>query len=203
MSEHKSESTALPALREPDMVRLAEELVASATDRGIALTGEGGLLTELTRKVLQSALEAEMSHHLGYDRHDPMGRGSGNSRNGSTPKTVTTEIGKVTVDVPRDRDGSFDPRVVPKHQRRLAGFDDAVISLYGKGMTTGDIAGHLSEVYDSDVSSHCHQQGRRRDEGVAVATAGPGLAGDHHRRDRVEGPKRAASRTGPFTWRWA
>jgi len=134
------------------MVRLAEELVASATDRGIALTGAGGLLTEFTRKVLQSALEAEMSHHLGYDRHDPAGRGSGNSRNGSTPKTVTTEIGKVTLDVPRDRDGSFEPRIVAKHQRRLAGFDEAVISLYGKGMTTGDIAAHLSEVYDTEVS---------------------------------------------------
>jgi transposase-like protein len=134
------------------MVRLAEELVASATDRGLALTGEGGLLTALTKQVLQSALEAEMAHHLGYDRHDPVGRGSGNSRNGSTPKTVTTEIGKMTVEVPRDREGSFEPRIVPKHQRRLAGFDEAVISLYGKGMTTGDIAAHLAEVYDTDVS---------------------------------------------------
>lgn len=152
MSEHGTESTTVPAVREPDMVRLAEELVASATDRGVALTGEGGLLTALTRQVLQSALEAEMAHHLGYDRHDPVGRGSGNSRNGSTPKTVTTEIGKVTVDVPRDRQGSFDPQIVAKHQRRLAGFDEAVISLYGKGMTTGDIAAHLAEVYDTDVS---------------------------------------------------
>nr|WP_179503820.1 IS256 family transposase [Nocardioides daedukensis] len=134
------------------MVALAEELVASASGRGIALTGEDGLLTALTRQVLQSALEAEMSHHLGYDRHDPVGRNRGNSRNGSTPKTVTTEIGKVTVDVPRDREGSFEPRIVAKHQRRLAGFDEAVISLYGKGMTTGDIAAHLGEVYDTDVS---------------------------------------------------
>lgn len=76
------------------MVRLAEELVASATDRGVALTGEGGLLTALTRQVLQSALVAEMADHLGYDRHDPIGRGSGNSCNGGRPKTVTTEIGK-------------------------------------------------------------------------------------------------------------
>lgn len=152
MSEHESESTSLPAVREPDMVRLAEELVASATDRGIALTGEQGLLTQLTRQVLQSALDAEMSHHLGYDKHDPAGHGSGNSRNGSTPKTVTTEIGQMTVDVPRDRSGTFDPQIVAKHQRRLAGFDEAVISLYGKGMTTGDIADHLAEVYDTSVS---------------------------------------------------
>lgn len=151
MSEHESES-ALPAVREPDMVRLAEELVASASDRGIALTGEGGLLTALTRQVLQSALEAEMAHHLGYDRGDPMGRNGANSRNGTTPKTVTTEIGKMTIEVPRDRAGTFEPQVVPKHQRRLAGFDDAVISLYGKGMTTGDIAAHLEEVYDTSVS---------------------------------------------------
>ncbi|MCW2752456.1 MAG: family transposase [Aeromicrobium sp.] len=152
MSEHESESTTVPAIREPDMVRLAEELVSSANDRGLALTGADGLLTALTRQVLQSALEVEMAQHLGYDRNDPAGRGSGNSRNGTTPKTVTTEIGKVTVDVPRDREGSFEPRIVPKHQRRLTGFDDAVISLYAKGMTTGDIAAHLAEVYDTDVS---------------------------------------------------
>lgn len=152
MSEHESESTALPAVREPDMVRLAEELVSSAKDRGLALTGEDGLLTALTRQVLQSALEAEMAHHLGYDRHDPAGRGSGNSRNGTSPKTITTEVGKVTVDVPRDREGSFESRIVAKHQRRLAGFDEAVISLYAKGMTTGDIAAHLAEVYDTEVS---------------------------------------------------
>jgi transposase-like protein len=152
MSEHESESTALPAVREPDMVRLAEELVASASDRGIALTGEGGLLTALTKQVLQSALEAEMAHHLGYDKHDPVGRGSGNSRNGSTPKTLTTEIGQFTVDIPRDREGTFEPQIVPKHQRRLAGFDEAVISLYAKGMTTGDIVGHLEDVYDTKIS---------------------------------------------------
>lgn len=152
MSEHESESTSLPVVREPDMVRLAEELVTSASDRGIALTGEQGLLTQLTRQVLQAALDAEMSHHLGYDKHDRAGHGSGNSRNGSTPKTVTTEIGQVTVDVPRDRAGTFDPQIVPKYQRRLAGFDEAVISLYGKGVTTGDIADHLAEVYDTSVS---------------------------------------------------
>ncbi len=134
------------------MSRLAEELVVSATERGIALTGDGGLLTALTRQVLQSALEAEMAAHLGYDKHDPAGRNRGNSRNGSTPKTVTTEIGKVTVEVPRDREGTFSPLIVPKHQRRLAGFDQAVISLYAKGMTTGDIVAHLEDVYDTTIS---------------------------------------------------
>ena len=144
--------SSVPAVREPDLTRLAEELVSAASDRGIALTGEDGLLTALTRQVLQSALEVEMSHHLGYDKHERAGRNGGNSRNGSTPKTVTTEIGKVTLEVPRDREGTFEPQIVPKHQRRLAGFDDAVISLYAKGMTTGDIAAHLEEVYDTTVS---------------------------------------------------
>lgn len=135
-----------------DMSALAEDLVASAASQGVQLTGEGGLLTALTRRVLQSALEVEMSHHLGYDKHDPMGRNGGNSRNGTTPKTVRTEIGQVRLAVPRDRDGTFEPQIVPKHVRRLAGFDEAVISLYAKGMTTGDIAAHLEEVYDTEIS---------------------------------------------------
>lgn len=138
-----------------DMSRLAEELVASAAQQGVQLTGEGGLLTALTRQVLQAALEVEMAHHLGYAKGDPLGRalaGGSNIRNGSTPKTVRTEIGEVTIEVPRDRAGTFTPQVVAKHQRRLAGFDEAVISLYAKGMTTGDIVAHLEEVYDTDVS---------------------------------------------------
>lgn len=151
MTEHNDDPvTDLAVL--PDMNQLADQLVTAAAGQGISLTGEDGLLTALTRRVLQSALEAEMSHHLGYDKHDPMGRNRGNSRNGATSKTVTTDIGKVTVAVPRDREGSFEPRIVKKHQRRLAGFDQNVISLYAKGMTTGDIAKHLSDVYDTEVS---------------------------------------------------
>ena len=137
------------------MSRLAEALVASAAERGVHLTGEGGLLTALTRQVLQSALEVEMAQHLGYDKGDALGRGLAggvNVRNGSSAKTVRTEVGEVTIDVPRDRLGTFEPLIVPKHQRRLAGFDQAVISLYAKGMTTGDIAAHLDEVYDTEVS---------------------------------------------------
>ena len=138
-----------------DMSRLAEELVASAAHQGVQLTGEGGLLTALTRQVLQAALEVEMAQHLGYAKGDVTGRlgaGGTNIRNGSTPKTVRTEIGEVTIDVPRDRAGTFEPQIVPKHQRRLAGFDEAVISLYAKGMTTGDIVAHLEEVYDTEIS---------------------------------------------------
>ncbi|WP_048555843.1 IS256 family transposase [Nostocoides japonicum] len=134
------------------MSALAQDLVASATQRGIALTGEGGLLTALTRQVLQSALEAEMAAHLGYDKHDPTGRNGENSRNGSSAKTVRTDIGEVRLQVPRDRAGTFEPVIVPKHQRRLPGFDANVISLYAKGLTTGDIVNHLADVYDTTIS---------------------------------------------------
>ncbi len=111
----------------PDLTGLAEQMVAKARETGIELTCQDGLLTALTRQVLQSALEEEMAAHLGYGKHDPAGRNWGNSRNGSTPKTVRTEIGDVTIGVPRDRAGTFEPQIVKKHQRRLSGFDEAVI----------------------------------------------------------------------------
>ena len=140
-----------------DVADLAEQLVASANGQGIQLTGEGGLLTALTKRVLQNALEAEMDAHLGYAKHDRAGAdqhgpADGNVRNGSSPKTIRTEVGEVTIQVPRDRSGTFEPKIVPKHARRLSGFDEAVISLYAKGMTTGDIAAHLAEVYDTEIS---------------------------------------------------
>ena len=129
---------------------LAEQLLAAAKAQGVALTGPGGLLTGLTRQVLQTALEAEMTEHLGHEHGGtPPGE---NVRNGHSPKTVRTEIGPVTVKVPRDRAGTFEPALVPKHARRLAGFDETVISLYARGMTTGDIAAHLHDVYGDQVS---------------------------------------------------
>jgi putative transposase len=137
----------LPAVPEG----LAERLVAQAREQGIALTGPGGLLTGLTKQVLETALDAEMTEHLGHERGGVPGPG-GNVRNGRSAKTVRTEIGDVRIEVPRDRAGSFEPVMVPKHARRLAGFDEAVISLYAKGMTTGDIANHLADVYGSQVS---------------------------------------------------
>ena len=130
----------------------AAELVARARAEGVALTGDGGLLTELTRQVLQRGLEVELTEHLGYERHGVDGRGSGNSRNGSYVKTVSTEIGDVEVTVPRDRNATFDPVTIPKHQRRLDGLNGNVISLYAKGMTTGDIQAHLREIYQTDIS---------------------------------------------------
>ena len=143
---------ATEAAGEAAMRDWAELLVARARTEGVELTGEGGLLTGLVRQVLQTGLEVEMAEHLGYERHAVGGRGSGNSRNGTTPKTVTTEIGQVDLRVPRDRAGTFAPVTVPKHQRRLDGLSGNVISLYAKGLTTGEIQAHLEEIYDTEVS---------------------------------------------------
>jgi putative transposase len=137
---------------EPAMRDWAAELVERARREGVELTGDNGLLTALVRQVLQTGLEVEMTDHLGYERHDPAGRGSGNSRNGSHPKTVTTEIGKVDLRVPRDRNASFEPVTVPKGQRCLEGLSGNVISLYARGMTTGDIRAHLAEIYGTEIS---------------------------------------------------
>ena len=141
-----------PAEVSPAMQEWAELLVARARDEGVSLTGEGGLLTAMIRQVLQTGLEVEMTEYLGYDRHDPAGRGSGNNRNGGYTKTVSTEIGDVDVFMPRDRQGSFEPVTIPKHQRRLDGLAGNVISLYAKGLTTGDIQAHLAEIYGTDIS---------------------------------------------------
>jgi putative transposase len=130
----------------------AEQLVARSRAEGIELTGADGLLTALMRTVLQTGLEVEMADHLGYEPHDPSGRGSGNSRNGSYAKTVSTEIGDIELRVPRDRNASFDPVTVPKHVRRLDGLNTNVLSLYAKGLTTGEIQAHLLEIYGVELS---------------------------------------------------
>jgi putative transposase len=135
-----------------DQDQLARELVERARAEGVDLVGPGGLLSGLTKTVLETALEAEITEHLGYDKHDPAGRDGGNSRNGTRSKTVLTEIGPVEIEVPRDRDGSFDPQVVRKRQRRLDGIDQIVISLTARGLTTGEIAAHFDEVYGAKVS---------------------------------------------------
>jgi len=132
--------------------QLASRLVADAEANGVGLVGPGGLLAELTKQVLELGLEVEMAEHLGYDKHDSAGRDGGNSRNGTRTKTVITEIGPVPIDVPRDRDGTFEPKTVRKRQRRLEGVDAMVLSLCAKGLTTGEISAHLAEVYGTDVS---------------------------------------------------
>jgi len=141
-----------PMTAQIDQQQLAQELVEQARAEGVELVGAGGLLARLTKSVLETALEAEMSEHLGYDKHDPMGRNGGNSRNGTRTKTVLTEIGPVDIEVPRDRDGSFAPAIVRKRQRRLDGVDEIVLSLSARGLTTGEIAAHFAEVYGATVS---------------------------------------------------
>ena len=131
---------------------VAEQLVAQARAKGIDLVGPDGLLTRLTKQVFETALEEEMSEHLGYDKHDPVGRNHGNSRNGVRSKTVLTEIGPVEIDVPRDTDASFEPQIVKKRQRRLTGVDEIVLSLTARGLTTGEISAHFAEVYGASVS---------------------------------------------------
>jgi len=132
--------------------QLVRELAERARVEGVALTGPGGLLGRLTKVVLESALDGEMDAHLGYRKHDAAGDGSGNSRNGRRAKTVVTEAGPVEISVPRDRDASFEPVIVPKRQRRLGGIDDIVVSLVAKGLTTGEVQAHLGEIYGAEVS---------------------------------------------------
>ena len=117
----EQESEARRLRREVFDEAMLDQLLASAQERGVALTGEGGFLPEMVKAVLERGMDAELTQHLGYDKHDPAGRGSGNSRNGSTPKTVATEVGDVTLDQPRDRNSSFASALVPKGQRRLGG----------------------------------------------------------------------------------
>ncbi|URN13757.1 IS256 family transposase [Streptomyces radiopugnans] len=132
--------------------QLIDELVSRAQAEGLQLTGEGGLLQRLTKRLLESALEGEITDHLGYDKHDPAGKNGGNSRNGTRSKTVLTDVGPVEIVVPRDRNGSFEPKIVKKRQKRLTGVDEMVISLAAKGLTTGEVQVHLAEVYGADVS---------------------------------------------------
>jgi len=132
--------------------QLLRELTERARAGGLKLTGEGGLLGQLTKMVVEGALEGEMDDYLGYSRHDPAGRNSGNSRNGHRAKTVLTEAGPVEISVPRDRDSGFEPKIVAKRQRRLTGVEDMVISLSAKGLTHGEIAAHLEEIYGAEVS---------------------------------------------------
>lgn len=131
---------------------LADQLLAKAEAEGVELLGPDGLLSQVTKAVLERALGEELTEHLGYEKHDPAGRGSGNSRNGATGKRLLTEAGAVDLQVPRDRQGSFEPKIVRKGQTRLDGFNDRIIALYARGMTTRDIRAHLREIYGVEVS---------------------------------------------------
>jgi putative transposase len=116
------------------------------------ILGDNGLLKQLTKAVLERAMQAELTDHLGYEKHDSSGDNSGNSRNGKSRKTLKGEFGNLPLEVPRDRDSSFDPKIVPKGQTRFSGFDDKILSLYARGMTTREIQSHLEEIYQVEVS---------------------------------------------------
>lgn len=129
------------------------ELVKAARARGDELTGPDGLLKSITKQVIEAALEEEMTEHGGYDKHAVEGRNGANSRNGTRAKTVLTDnAGPVQVQVPRDREGSFEPVIVKKRQRRLSDVDAIVLSLYARGLTTGEISAHFAEIYGASVS---------------------------------------------------
>ena len=116
------------------------------------LIGENGLLKQLTKRLVERALDAEMTAHLGHERHAPVANASGNTRNGRSRKTLKGEFGELPIEVPRDREGSFEPQIVPKHQTRWTGFDEKVLSLYARGMTVREIQAHLQEMYGAEVS---------------------------------------------------
>ena len=116
------------------------------------LIGENGLLKQLTKAMVEMAMKAEMTNHLGFEKHDPAGKNSGNSRNGNSKKTIKGEFGNIEIAVPRDRNSTFEPVIVPKGETRFTGFDDKIISMYARGMTTRDIQAHLQELYGVEVS---------------------------------------------------
>ena len=127
-----------------------DELIATS---GSSLIGPDGLAKELTKALVERMLAGEMNHHLGYQKHEAAGNGSGNSRNGKSRKTLKGDAGEMTIDVPRDRNGTFEPQLIGKHQTRFEGFDAKILSMYGLGMTVRDIQGHLHDMYGVEVSS--------------------------------------------------
>jgi transposase-like protein len=139
--------------KEPPSAELvaARELVRQAREQGLSLTGPDGLLKQLTKTVIETALDEELTEHVGHDKHSPSE--TGNVRNGTRTKTVLSDAtGHIEIDVPRDRAGTFEPQIVRKRQRRLSGVDEVVLSLYAKGLTTGEISAHFAEVYGASVS---------------------------------------------------
>src|SRR3954453_1896116 len=142
------------ALQMPSDRRISDEVIdellaGASTEEEIA--GPGGLLAELAKRLVERALEVELTEHVGYEPHCEPPGGAQNTRNGTTPKTLLTEHGKVQVDAPRDRDGSFEPKIVRKRQRRFVGFDEKILALYSRGLSVRDIQAHLAEIYGVQV----------------------------------------------------
>ena len=132
-------------------LRLIDKLLADYK-KPEDIIGENGLLKQLTKALLERAMQAEMTDHLGYEKHNPVGHNSGNSRNGVTRKTLKGDFGEIPLETPRDRNSSYEPQIISKGQTRFAGFDDKIISMYARGMSTREIQGHLEEIYNVEVS---------------------------------------------------
>ena len=172
------------------------ELVRRAREQGLSLTGPDGLLKQLTKTVLETALNEEMTEHLGHEKHGPAGGRDGQHPQRHPGKTVLTEAtGQVQIEVPRDRAGTFEPQIVKKRQRRLTGVDEIVLSLYAKGLTTGEISAHFAEIYGASVSKEtiCRITDKVIEEMQAWQSRplDERLRGGVHRRDRGQGPGRA------------
>jgi hypothetical protein len=144
------------------------------------VTGPNGLLKQLTKALLERTMKAELSHHLGYEKHEVAGRGSGNSRNGASHKLVKGDFGEVGIAIPRDREGSFEPKILPKHERRFTGFDDKILSMYARGMSTRDIQNHPGRDLSGGSQRVADQRSHRRRDGrgpnLAEPAAGPDLS---------------------------
>lgn len=152
MSEKKGARTRVKRAR---AVNRADELLdqlLGECNSPEEIIGKDGLLKQLTKRLMERAMQGELTHHLGYGKHDPSGNNSGNSRNGTSQKTLKGDFGKMTIEVPRDRSGTFEPRIIEKGQTRFKGFDEKIISMYARGMTTRDIAAHIEEIYGVGVS---------------------------------------------------
>ena len=147
-SERNDREAGRPVIDDEVLDRLMDRVEAE----GLELLGPDGVLTELTSRIMNRALEVEMSDHLGYEKGDTAGWGSGNMRNGNYPKSVLTDAGGIPIQVPRDRNSTFEPQLVPKHQRRITGFNDLVIGLVSRGMTVRDVQAHIADVYDVEIS---------------------------------------------------
>src|SRR5947209_6452568 len=132
--------------------KLIDQLLAEHGHRPEDIAGENGLLKQLTKALLERAMNAELTDHLGYEKHDPVGYNNGNSRNGKSRKKLKGDFGEMGLETPRDRNGTFEPKIVAKHQTRITGFDDKILSMYARGMTTREIQAHLQEIYGMDVS---------------------------------------------------
>ena len=150
-ADAESKDSAKTAQLQSEVNALLDKLLAGY-QKPEDILGENGLLKQLTKALVERALEAEMTHHLGYSKYAAEGKNSGNSRNGREPKTVKTESGELTLDIPRDRKSKFEPILIPKHKRRLGKFDDLIISLYSRGLTQDQIREHLQAIYGVEVS---------------------------------------------------